>query len=91
MPCSQSGTRPSATRTSTVSCPRCGLCRPEPFGSGIRCACCGLSYTMYTGPDVRAVRSGPATPCTGVRLPVRSPEYPETLPSAWQERDLWAG
>lgn len=31
-----------------VNCPRCGLCRPEPWGGTNRCGCCGLNYDITT-------------------------------------------
>lgn len=28
-----------------MTCGRCGLARPQPYGGGFRCGCCGLPST----------------------------------------------
>ena len=93
MLCSMSGTRNSAISTSTVSCPRCGLCRPEPNGAQVRCRCCGLVYEIYdpvgpirqAGGGVAPVPTG-STPATGANP---APDRGEDPLSLTAERLLW--
>lgn len=33
-----------------MTCGRCGLARPEPFGAGLRCGCCGLALECPSYP-----------------------------------------
>ena len=67
-------------------CSRCGLIRPEKFGRGWRCACCGLE--CGTGRQVE--RHGPAKPAYGGSIPPRCSNKPVVIADpGLQERRLW--
>jgi len=38
-----------------MTCPRCGLARPEPYGVFWRCGCCGLLFVPTFPPENRGV------------------------------------
>lgn len=67
-------------------CSRCGLARPEAFGRGWRCACCGLEYCIGS----QVVRRGPAKPSCGGSIPLRCSNKPAGVADpGLLERKLW--
>lgn len=70
-----------------MCCRRCGLARPERYGLGWRCGCCGLLYVTEGVEGV--VSAGSPKPMSAGSTPASPANTPDLPLSPTVERRLW--